>query len=249
MHRMHACRFAGAAALACLLNSTDARAEAEPTRDASRGLSGFIEFDIDLWGPQIWFGASHPLHGPVRLGSDVWMGLDPTNQHALGQFDMGPQLRVADGVVSLGLRAGMGFDFSAGRLQYLDLPQLYVSVHTEMIEASAWNQLYLYDLLDSKRATPDRPPPLDSFYGRYMVLARLAEYLAVGPQLEITVNLRNAAENDARTVSSLPIGAHLDLGYGPGATFSAFFAYQTRSTPASEIGNLFGRLSFSYVYF
>jgi hypothetical protein len=176
------------------------------------------------------------------------MGLDPYSQHALAQFDVGPQLRLAGGVLSLALRAGLGFDFSAGTLQYLDLPQLYVSVNTDPIEVQAWNQLYLYELLYDAAASPDQPPPLDSFYGRYMVLLRMPEHFALGPQFEITVQIANAAANGSKTVSSLPVGAHLDLGYGPGATLSAFFAYETRPVSKPRYGRLFGRLSFTYAF-
>jgi hypothetical protein len=219
-----------------------------PPDESSQDLYGWLALDLDRWGPQLSLGASHAIAGPLALAANVWMNLEAGTQHAIGEFDLGPELMIGD-AVRLTLQFGLGFDFSANELLYLSVP-LFLVVDLDRLYFEAWNFVFFYDALHDRDDSPVASvAPPDSYAGRYALLYKLLPAVALGPQVELAVNFHNAGVNELETVSSVPIGARIDVGYGSSAKFGAFLAYETRAGANTHDGRLVGRLSYSHVFF
>jgi len=219
-----------------------------PPDESSQDLYGWLGLDLDRWGPQITVGASHVIAGPLALAANIWMNLEAGSQHAVGEFDLGPELMIGD-AVRLTLQFGAGFDFSTNQLVYLTVP-LFLVVDLDQLYFEAWNFVFLYDLLYDRDDSPARSvAPPDSYAGRYTLLYKILPAVAVGPQLELVANLSHARINELETVSSLPVGARIDVGYGRDAKFGAFLEYETRAGTNAEGSRLVGRLSYEHVFF
>jgi hypothetical protein len=239
---MALCVFAAAPAKSAALE------DAAPPDGSSQDVYGWLGFDIDRWGPQFSFGASYVIDGPLALASSVWMNLEAGTHHAIGEFDLGPELMIGD-AIRLTLQAGLGFDFSARELLYVSVP-LYLVVDLDHLYIEAWNFLFLYHLLYDRSDSPGGlVAPPDSYAGRYALLYKVLPAVALGPQLELAVIFNNAAINELETISSVPVGARIDVGYGPNARFGAFLAYETRAGANAQGSPLVGRLSYSHVFF
>lgn len=243
--------------LTALALCTAAPAQAAPLRDpapqadakpTNPDIYGWFAFDIDRWGPQLSFGASHIVDGPFAIASTVWMNLEAGTQHAIGELDLGPELLIADSI-RITLQFGLGFDFTANELQYFSVP-LYLVADLDALYLEAWNFLFLYDPLYDRDDPPEGSlPPTDSFAGRYALLYKPFPLIAVGPQVELSVIFKNATINDLSTVASLPLGMRIDVDYGQGSRFGAFLAYETRPGTNPRDSRLVGRLSYSHVFF
>jgi hypothetical protein len=67
----------------------------------------------------------------------------------------------------------------------------------------------------------------NTWYNRLFVLFNVTENFAIGPQIEPTIALNDAAKAGDSALASLPIGGQVSLGYGENNTLGLFLGYET----------------------
>ncbi len=197
--------------------------EPTPTPEAAAepdsGVTAWFRVDADSLGTRFWAGGSHPL-GPVGLAvNGVMLG-------AIGEMDVGLDLRA--GALHVVPVVGMSFDFANENAKGITAPRVVTSVDASPIYFESWVEL----TFDS----PFEKTAADLFYTRDFLLYRLADWIALGPQLELTYQL-----NHEKGVLSLPIGGHLELRHGEDNRLSFFVGYDTDELPNSD--GLAGRVT------
>lgn len=180
----------------------------------------WIRFDSDALKLQVWAGATHSLSDTIGLASDIYL-----DSGTLGEFDLGPAFTAGPFIVTPML--GIQFDWAAKKAAAI-VPQLYVVGGPDPIYLELWLQNYIYTIFDYPTAdTVSR----NTFYTRFFVDYKLGKYIAIGPQIEATINV----SGDGDSVSSLPIGGSLMLSnYGVGNVAFIFLGYETKE-PARQI--------------
>lgn len=183
----------------------------EPVEPEDEGVAGWFRIDSDALSLQLWVGATHSL-GPVDIATDVYV-----TSGAFGEFDIGPVFTF--GPVSLTPMAGIGFDWSDRRTVTLIAPQLFSIVSAGPIYFESWIQLFFNSIFEEAHT-----PGADTFYTRNFLLLKLSEQFGIGPQMEATVALNDAAGDG---LLSLPVGGQVGLGYGKNNTLGLFLGYET----------------------
>lgn len=192
------------------------------------GISGWFRTDTDGLGTQIWFGASHPM-GSVSLDTDIYV------VDTFGEFDLGLGIPVVDSEdLSLTFlpMVGIGFDYkTANGPTTLIAPQLFTYLTAGSIYLESWMQGFFN--------TPFDEEGHDSFYTRDFILFSVNDTVAVGPQVEATIDL-----GDDGGLSSLVAGGRINLGYGENNTLGLFVGYETQLPEDSEDSGITGRMTF-----
>lgn len=169
--------------------------------------SPYVRVDADREGFYLWFGADLKLgkHG-LTLSHDI-IYYPQTNEFGT---EIGPVLSIAGGKLEIVPMAGILADLTHGKVEYM-LPELYLYLTLDRFYFESWNYFYL-GLTSETREQP-------SFYGRYFLRYSITKWLAVGPQVELTVDLSRTA---LTRLTSLPYGVSLGFGYGKGNTLDFF---------------------------
>lgn len=184
-----------------------AEAEAE-----DEGVTAWFRVDADSLGTRFWAGGSHSI-GPVGLAvNGIMLG-------AIGEMDVGLDLRA--GAVRVVPVVGMSFDFANENAKGLTAPRIVTTFDASPIYFESWLEL----TFDS----PFEKTAADLFYTRNFLLYRLADWIALGPQLELTYRL-----NHEKEVLSFPIGGHLELRHGMQNRLAFFLGYDTNELPNSD---------------
>lgn len=184
--------------------------EAAPEEDS--GMTAWFRVDADALGTQFWAGGSHPL-GPVGLAvNGIMLG-------AIGEMDVGLDLRA--GAVRVVPVVGMSFDFASENAKGITAPRVITTFEGGPIYFESWLQLTF--------ESPFEETAADLFYTRNFLLFRAADWIAIGPQIELTYQL-----NHEKELVSLPIGGHLELRHGKGNRLSFFLGYDTDELPNSD---------------
>lgn len=186
----------------------------------------WFRIDSDFGGLQLWAGATHALTDTIGLATDIYV-----NSGALGEFDIGPAFTAGDLLVTPML--GIQFNWTERRAQAI-VPQLYVVGGPDPIYGELWVQNYLNSPFD------DGAP--NWIYFRLFIDYEISKYLAIGPQIEPTINLNGESEG----LGSFPVGGNIMLtNYGEGNTLLFFLGYETDEESRGESDNaLAGRLTF-----
>ena len=200
----------------------------EMAMEEESGISGWFRTDTDSLGTQIWVGASHPM-GSISIDSDIYV------VDTFGEFDLGIGIPVADSdSLSLSLlpMVGIGFDYAtANGPTTLIAPQLFTYLTAGSIYFESWIQMFLNSPFDEEGA--------DSFYTRDFVLYSINDTVAIGPQVEATIDL-----GDDGGLGSLIVGGRINLGYGENNTLGLFVGVETQLDEDSEDTGLTGRMTF-----
>ena len=200
----------------------------EMAMEEESGVSGWFRTDTDSLGTQIWVGASHPI-GSISIDSDIYV------VDTFGEFDLGLGIPVVDSdSLSLSLlpMVGIGFDYAtANGPTTLIAPQLFTYLSAGSIYFESWIQMFLNSPFDEEGA--------DSFYTRDFVLYSINDTVAIGPQVEATIDL-----GDDGGLGSLIIGGRINLGYGENNTLGLFVGVETQLEDDSEDTGLTGRMTF-----
>lgn len=200
----------------------------EMAMEEESGISGWFRTDTDSLGTQIWVGASHPM-GSISIDSDIYV------VDAFGEFDLGLGIPVVDSdSLSLSLlpMVGIGFDYAtANGPTTLIAPQLFTYLSAGSIYFESWIQMFLNSPFDEEGA--------DSFYTRDFVLYSINDTIAIGPQVEATIDL-----GDDGGLGSLIVGGRINLGYGENNTLGLFVGVETQLEDDSEDTGLTGRMTF-----
>lgn len=200
----------------------------EMAMEEESGISGWFRTDTDSLGTQIWVGASHPI-GSISIDSDIYV------VDTFGEFDLGLGIPVVDSdSLSLSLlpMVGIGFDYAtANGPTTLIAPQLFTYLSAGSIYFESWIQMFLNSPFDEEGA--------DSFYTRDFVLYSINDTIAIGPQVEATIDL-----GDDGGLGSLIVGGRINLGYGENNTLGLFVGVETQLEDDSEDTGLTGRMTF-----
>jgi len=178
---------------------------------------------------QLWAGATHPLGEGLGLASDIYV-----NSGFLGEFDIGPAITA--GPMTLTPMIGVQFDWGQRKMAAI-VPQFYAVGGVAPVYFELWAQLYLYKPTDYG---------LNFLYTRLFVNFALSDYIAIGPQAEITFGIGD----DQDTVTSLPVGGNVMLtNYGKGNTLLLFLGYETNENAREASGGsgdraVAGRMTF-----
>jgi hypothetical protein len=119
------------------------------------------------------------------------------------------------------------------------VPQFYATGTPDPFYFELWVQNYQHNVFNATSGA-------NTLYFRFFADYRLHEYLAIGPEVEATLGLNDAANGlfaNGDTLGSLPVGVNVMLpNYGEGNTFFVFAGYETQDTPNDK--RFAGRLTF-----
>ena len=193
------------------------------------GVSGWFRTDTDSLGTQIWVGASHSpsFLGSLSLDTDIYV------VDTFGELDIGLGIPVADSD-SLSLSflpmVGLGFDYAAPNgPSSLIAPQLFTYLTAGSIYFESWIQGFFNSIFDEEAG--------DSLYTRNFLLLSLNDTLAIGPQVEVTIDL-----GDDGGLSSLIPGLRANVGYGENNTLGVFVGFETEK--GDDDTGITGRMTF-----
>ena len=201
----------------------------EMMEEEESGVSGWFRTDTDGLGTQIWFGASHSpsFLGSLSLDTDIYV------VDTFGELDIGIGIPVADSdALSLSFlpMVGIGFDYAAANgPSSLIAPQLFTYLTAGDIYFESWIQGFFNSMFDEEVG--------DSFYTRNFVLLSLNDTLAVGPQVEVTLDL-----GDDGGLGSMVVGGRANVGYGADNTLGVFVGFETQK--GDDETGLTGRMTF-----
>ncbi|MEW6754454.1 MAG: hypothetical protein AB1505_26245 [Candidatus Latescibacterota bacterium] len=196
-------------------------ASAQPT-----AVPGWVRVDMDNYGMQVWFGATHRWRG-LDIVSDVY--LVDTN----AEIDIGAAWTVGESLTLLGV-VGPTFDFSTtdyiGTVFEMDA---YLTAGPWYLES--WDGAYL--AVEAK----DTYGP-SYLYTRTFLLRSLNDVLAVGPHAELALSLEDADGHSRLT--SLALGGAGQVAYGDSNTLLVFLGYETREATKGGGAGIAGRVTF-----
>lgn len=206
----------------------DAHEEGEEmAEEEASSVSGWFRTDTDGLGTQIWFGASHSpsFLGSLSLDTDIYV------VDTFGELDIGIGIPVVDSD-SLSLSflpmVGIGFDYAAPNgPSSLIAPQLFTYLTAGSIYFESWIQGFFNSPFDYGD---------DSIYTRNFVLYSLNDTLAVGPQVEVTLDLTNGG------LGGLAPGLRANVGYGENNTLGVFVGFETQKE--DDDTGITGRMTF-----
>ena len=206
--------------------------------------AAWFRIDSDLGSLQLWAGATHMLSDTIGIASDIYVlsGVDLVSPGtlSLGEFDIGPTFLAGDFIVTpmLGLQA----DWVSRRMAAL-VPQFYFVGGPDPIYMELWLQNYAYTVFDKTGVTATGGS--NYIYARLFVDYELGKYVALGPQLEMTLSLNSklTTVDGDKGITSMPVGANVMLtNYGKNNSLIVFGGYETVETANDK--RLAGRLTF-----
>ncbi len=210
----------------------------EMAEEESSGASGWFRTDTDSLGTQIWVGASHSpsFLGSLSLDTDIYV------VDTFGELDIGIGIPVVDSddlSLSLLPMAGIGFDYAtADGPSLLIAPQLFTYLTAGSIYFESWIQVFLESPFKVENLIINPPTSAtDLFYTRNFILYSLNDTLAVGPQVEVTLDL-----GDDGGLSSMVVGGRANVGYGENNTLGVFVGFETKK--GDDETGLTGRMTF-----
>jgi hypothetical protein len=216
-------------------------AEAAPEEEGG-GVPGWFRFDSDGLALQLWAGASHDVGG-ISIASDIYV-----DSGYFAEFDIGVELPIGENVLLIPM-VGIGFDWSAMRATTLIAPQLFGYFDFDPVYIELWSQVFFGSVF----AEPGYSPVDDGmdvafvenselaanyWYNRLFILFNATENLSIGPQIEPTIALNDAAKSGDGALASLPVGGRVNVGYGENNTLGLFLGYETVSDAQREHAQL-----------
>lgn len=221
----------------------------EMAEEEASSVSGWFRVDTDGLGTQLWFGASHSpsFLGSLSLDTDIYV------VDTFGELDIGLGIPVVDSEsLSLSLlpMAGIGFDYAApDGPSLLIAPQLFTYLTAGSIYFESWIQVFLespfvgegeevgHEISGKKvEHVIDPTSAADSFYTRNFILYSLNDTVAIGPQVEVGLDLSEGG------LSSLIPGLRANVGYGENNTLGVFVGFETQK--GDDETGLTGRMTF-----
>jgi hypothetical protein len=190
--------------------------------------AAWFRIDSDLFGLQLWAGATHMITDTIGIATDMYV-----TSGTIGELDIGPAF--AAGPVTVTPMIGLQADWAAFEAVSL-VPQLFVTGGPDPIYMELWLQGFMNSVFNDTAGA-------NTLYGRFFLDYKVGKYFAIGPEIEMTLGLNDAAKPGGDTLLSLPIGANIMLpNYGQGNNFFIFAGYETQDTPNDS--HLAGRLTF-----
>ena len=200
----------------------------EMAEEESSSASGWFRTDTDSLGTQIWYGASHSpsFLGGLSLDTDIYV------VGTFGELDIGLGIPVVDSdAMSLSFlpMVGIGFDYAAPNgPSSLIAPQLFTYLTAGSIYFESWIQGFFNTPFDYGD---------DSIYTRNFILYSLNDTVAIGPQVEVALNL-----GDDGGLGSMIVGARANVAYGENNTLGVFVGLETQK--GDDDTGITGRMTF-----
>jgi hypothetical protein len=202
-----------------------------PSEPDASSIPGWFRIDSDINGLSLWVGATHDLGG-VGLATDVVVSSGSYEDLASGtsvpfslaQLDVGPAFAFVNGSVAVTPMVGIQFDWMQYRAVALSAPQLFTIVNLGPVYFESWVQCFFYGIFE------DNAKLRDNFYTRNFLLYKITNFLALGPNVELTYRF------DSRQVSSLPVGGAGMLNYGKNSTLLLALGYETDEQARAAAG-------------
>lgn len=188
--------------------------EPAPVED-DPAVAGWFRVDSDLYGVQLWAGATFPLSDTVGLAMDTYV------VGTYGELDIGPSITVADGVSILPM-IGLNMTWSGQEAVTL-VPQFYVYADSSVVYFEFWSQLFLAGVF-----AEDGVDPTDVLHLRAFPLFKASDWVAIGIEVDANIAVSNAplnSDGDDQAILWLPIGPHLKLAAGEASTIELFVGY------------------------
>jgi hypothetical protein len=231
---------APAAGTSGMTAAPDAAPAPAPPAAGPAAWPGWMRIDSDGGGLQLWAGSTAPLTDGIGLAFDAYVFQGAAS---FGEFDIGPAF--AAGGLTLTPMLGVQMDWSNRTFAAL-VPQFYVTGSVGPIYTELWLQYYNYKSI--YKYTEKVGLANSYFYARLFADYKISDYVAVGPQIELTNDF------EVKKLISLPVGANVFLSNtGAASTFQFFVGYETKkgfgpitdpATNAHLDGHFAGRLSF-----
>jgi hypothetical protein len=148
---------------------------------------------------------------------------------------------------------GVGFDWSQLRPTTLVAPQLFAYLDFSPVYIEYWGQFFFTSplasddvVVDSDLDITEKDVAGDTMYNRLQLFFNISETVALGPQVEATIALNDAAGDG---LVSLPVGLGTNIGYGEGNTLGLWLAYETKEDARFVVGDdvdrgIVGRFTF-----
>ena len=200
----------------------------EMAEEESSSASGWFRTDTDSLGTQIWYGASHSpsFLGGLSLDTDIYV------VGTFGELDIGLGIPVVDSdAMSLSFlpMVGIGFDYAAPNgPSSLIAPQLFTYLTAGSIYFESWIQGFFNTPFDYGD---------DSIYTRNFILYSLNDTVAIGPQVEVALNL-----GDEGGLGSMIVGARANVAYGENNTLGVFVGFEAQKE--DDDTGITGRMTF-----
>jgi hypothetical protein len=223
------------------------------------GVPSWMRVDSDALALQLWFGATHDVGG-VGIATDIYV-----DSGYWGEFDIGVEIPVGEGVLLIPM-VGIAADWGAKKFQSLVAPQLFGYFTFDPVYIELWSQVFINSIFADPGFTTDdegnaieiKETVPDFWYNRLYMTFGVTENFRIGPQVELTYALNDAAkvvdeDDNSSSLSSLQVGGHIDLGYGEGNTLGLYLGYETVkesrniSTEFDEEGNEAGEIDHGIV--
>lgn len=195
-------------------------------------VPGWFRMDADALGLQFWAGATHSLGG-VDIATDIYV------VGSNGEFDIGPALSFGD--LTLTPMVGVNFDFAGQRVNPLIAPQLFTIYAGDPIYFESWIQFFFADGVFHNQGEANLA------YTRNFLLFKLGRDVSVGPEIEATIGLNEAAKPNDKALLSMPVGPAVSLAYGKGSTLLLFLGYETVEEAQAE-DKITGRFTWVYTF-
>ncbi len=216
------------------MEEAPAAVEEAPAEEGS-STPGWFRVDSDGLGLQLWFGATHDLGG-VGLATDIYI-----DSGTLAEFDLGVEIPIGESVLLIPM-VGLALDWSEMRPTTLVAPQLFAYLDFSPVYIEYWGQFFFTSPLASDDvdsgdgATSEKDAAGDTMYNRLQLFFNISDTVALGPQVEATVALNDAAGDG---LTSLPVGLGTNIGYGENNTLGLWLGYETKKdarVAADELG-------------
>ena len=208
-----------------------APAEAAPTEAAEEdsGPTAWFRIDNDALGTQLWAGATNNVGG-LDIATDIYV------VGTGGEFDIGPSFSIGD--LALLPMVGLAVDWGAEELATLVVPQLF-TIYDGPIYFESWIQGFLSSPFDYAGGG-------DFLYTRDFVLLKLTDDFQLGPQIEASIALNDAAGDG---LYSLPIGGRINYNArGDWDSLIGIFAGVETQDDSQTGDNLAGRLTYLHFF-
>ncbi len=221
--------------------STDAPAaapEAAPAEEEADGPAAWIRFDADNLGTQFWAGATNDVGG-IPIASDIYIG-DLGGTAPVAEFDLGVAITAGD--LALVPMVGVAFSFTTQTAAQLVAPQLFTIFNPDApIYFESWIQGFLGSVFHEGTAS--------TLYTRNFLLYKATDDFRIGPHMELTYALNDAAKvNDEAMVSLQAGGAVMYNAHGDWAG-SMILYLGTETQKHSQAGDkLVGRLTYLHYF-
>ncbi len=212
-----------------------------PAEEEDGGVPGWFRIDSDALTLQLWAGATHDVGG-VGIATDIYV-----DSGYYGEFDIGVEVPLGEQVLLIPM-AGIGFDWSAHKATTLVAPQLFGYFDFDPIYVEWWSQFFFTSLFADKGyveggGTEIKDTLPNFWYNRLFVLYNATENFSIGPQIEPTIALNDAAkvmdeDGNDKSLTSLPIGGRVNLGYGKNNTLGLFLGYETVKESRAVVSEL-----------